>query len=197
MNEGRKRNGGAGSNRQRQGLAPENGPPWAPPPPTTPTLKAFATCCCNGRVTTCPGATDERSTLDRMAHAHGKVGDSAHSGRDGREVPKRGSSGVNRGEDTATETWEMHSGGAPLCQLPAGKRSDMESLWLCLICPSRRKAVKWDILLLEARLAFVLPPGWWYRWKEQSQLPPPPFVGMFPPGLPVIVQAPVATETVT
>lgn len=75
-----------------------------------------------------------------MAHPNGKVGDSAHSGLGGHEVTKRGSSGGNRGEETAIKDWEMHLG-APLSQFPAGKRSEMESLWLCLMCPSRRKGV--------------------------------------------------------
>lgn len=39
-----------------------------------------------------------------------KVGNTAHSGLDGHEVTKRGSSGVNHGEETAIKNCEVDSG---------------------------------------------------------------------------------------
>lgn len=52
-----------------------------------------------------------------MARPDVKVGNTAHSGLDGHEVTKRGSSGMNRGEETAIKNWEMDSG-TPLFPIP-------------------------------------------------------------------------------
>lgn len=45
------------------------------------------------------------------------VGNTANSGLDGHEVTKRGSSGMNHGEETAIKNWEMDSG-MPLFPIP-------------------------------------------------------------------------------
>lgn len=86
-------------------------------------LRDLAALRCNNVVTRCRRATMQRSTLARIIRPDVKVGNTAHSGLDGHEVTKRGSSGVNHGKETAIKDCEMDSG-APLFPGPCGEMKE-------------------------------------------------------------------------
>lgn len=162
-------------------------------------------------VTICPGATKELNTLDRMVHPDVKVGNPAHSGLDGHEVTKCCTSGwiMERKQPLRTRKYVQ---GLLFPQCPVRKWNKMEfHAMLCLsielkwhspwLVPAGAQTFPdlctWDgTPAVEAGFAFVLLPGssLGIGGKKRAKGTP---VCMFPRGLPVILRALVAVETVT
>lgn len=162
-------------------------------------------CSCSNLVTICRGATEELNTLARIAHPDVKVGNPAHSGLAGPEVTQRGSLGMNHGKETAIKHWEMDSGSFLPNALEkvksngvtrAGPRVSIKVKWtLPSPWPGPAGLTDMDTLLLEAGFAFAPLPGCSLGVAGRIDRRAP--TCLFPAGLPVIMRAPVATETIT